>query len=72
MDFVFDPFDNTRLVVGKASIYCMGCVMQQGMTSFVIAVHSIACDDAKIKVWRIPSGGLTETLTEPEFLLIGL
>ena len=30
-----------------------------------------ACDDARIRVWDIPEGGLTETLTEPEFFLIG-
>jgi len=45
MDFVFDPFNNRRLVV--------------------------ACDDARIRVWNIPEGGLTDTLTEPEFFLIG-
>ena len=38
MDFVWDPFDNSRLCV--------------------------ACDDAKIRVWQIPAGGLQETLTD--------
>uniref|UniRef100_A0A673NA66 Coronin n=1 Tax=Sinocyclocheilus rhinocerous TaxID=307959 RepID=A0A673NA66_9TELE len=28
-------------------------------------------DDAKIRVWQIPKGGLTETLTEPECVLRG-
>ena len=31
-----------------------------------------ACDDARIRVWRIPEGGLTTTLTEPEAMLIGV
>lgn len=30
-----------------------------------------ACDDAKIRVWNIPEGGLTESLTEPESCLVG-
>nr|XP_055050873.1 coronin-7 [Misgurnus anguillicaudatus] len=31
----------------------------------------VAGDDAKIRVWRIPKGGLKETLTEPECVLRG-
>ncbi|KAM6913724.1 coronin-7 [Lycodopsis pacificus] len=31
----------------------------------------VAGDDAKIRVWQVPEGGLTETLTEPEVLLQG-
>uniref|UniRef100_A0A8C1BVN5 Coronin n=1 Tax=Cyprinus carpio carpio TaxID=630221 RepID=A0A8C1BVN5_CYPCA len=31
----------------------------------------VAGDDAKIRVWQIPKGGLTETLTEPECVLRG-
>lgn len=31
----------------------------------------VACEDARIRVWNIPEGGLTTTLTEPEFFLIG-
>ena len=34
--------------------------------------HFIACDDARIKVWDIPNGGLTETLTQPKFSLTGM
>lgn len=30
-----------------------------------------AGDDAKIRVWRVPEGGLKETLTEPELILQG-
>ncbi|XP_016381271.1 coronin-7-like [Sinocyclocheilus rhinocerous] len=40
-----------------------------------IAVFECVClkagDDAKIRVWQIPKGGLTETLTEPECVLRG-
>uniref|UniRef100_A0A673N6N4 Coronin n=1 Tax=Sinocyclocheilus rhinocerous TaxID=307959 RepID=A0A673N6N4_9TELE len=32
---------------------------------------AISGDDAKIRVWQIPKGGLTETLTEPECVLRG-
>ncbi|KAK9535091.1 hypothetical protein VZT92_007493 [Zoarces viviparus] len=31
----------------------------------------VAGDDAKIRVWQVPEGGLKETLTEPEVLLQG-
>ena len=30
-----------------------------------------ACDDARIRIWDIPEGGLKETITEPSFSLIG-
>lgn len=30
-----------------------------------------AGDDAKIRVWQVPKGGLTEILTEPELILQG-
>uniref|UniRef100_A0A671YFK9 Coronin n=1 Tax=Sparus aurata TaxID=8175 RepID=A0A671YFK9_SPAAU len=32
---------------------------------------AVAGDDAKIRVWQVPEGGLTETLTEPEVILQG-
>lgn len=44
-DFVFDPFDDHRLVVG--------------------------CDDAKIRIWNIPKGGLTETTDNASGFLRG-
>ncbi|XP_062874509.1 coronin-7 [Trichomycterus rosablanca] len=31
----------------------------------------VAGDDAKIRVWKVPKGGLVETLTEPECVLQG-
>ncbi len=31
----------------------------------------LACDDAYIRVWQVPDGGLTETLTEPLVKLKG-
>lgn len=30
-----------------------------------------AGDDAKIRVWRVPEGGLQEMMTEPEMILQG-
>ena len=32
----------------------------------------VACDDAKIKVWNIPEGERSETLTEPDGILRGM
>uniref|UniRef100_A0A8C5BNI5 Coronin n=1 Tax=Gadus morhua TaxID=8049 RepID=A0A8C5BNI5_GADMO len=32
---------------------------------------AVAGEDAKIRVWTVPEGGLTETLTEPDLLLQG-
>ncbi|XP_030592272.1 coronin-7-like isoform X1 [Archocentrus centrarchus] len=32
---------------------------------------AVAGDDAKIRVWRVPEGGLKETLTEPEIIMQG-
>ncbi|XP_072299410.1 coronin-7-like isoform X1 [Eucyclogobius newberryi] len=32
---------------------------------------AVAGDDAKIRVWQVPEGGLVETLTEPELILQG-
>ena len=32
----------------------------------------VACDDAKIKVWNIPEGEWSETLTEPDDILRGM
>ena len=37
--------------------------------SFSVCVT--AGEDAKIRVWQVPEGGLTETLTEPECILQG-
>lgn len=33
---------------------------------------SQAGDDAKIRVWQVPEGGLQETITEPEMILKGV
>ncbi|XP_034047077.1 coronin-7 isoform X1 [Thalassophryne amazonica] len=32
---------------------------------------AVAGEDAKIRVWQVPKGGLTETLTEPDIILQG-
>ncbi|XP_059140103.1 coronin-7-like [Physella acuta] len=45
VDFAWDPFDDSRLVV--------------------------VTDNAKVNVWRIPEGGITENLEEPEFSMKG-
>ena len=34
-------------------------------------VSSTACDDARIRIWNVPDGGLKETCTEAQFSLIG-
>lgn len=31
----------------------------------------VGCDDAKVRVWDIPEGGLVETLNEPTLVLAG-
>lgn len=36
-----------------------------------VSLTVLAGDDAKIRVWRVPEGGLTETLTEPALILQG-
>ncbi len=51
---------------------------RKAFTHFIPAIFTVfsleiaACDDAKIRVWRVPDGGLTETLTEPESYLKGI
>lgn len=36
-----------------------------------ICLCVLAGDDAKIRVWQVPEGGLKETLTEPELVMQG-
>ena len=69
MDFVFDPFDNNCLVVGKSLILVF---VNLPTLDHVIVCVCAACEDARIKVWTIPKEGLTQTLSEPEFCLIGV
>ena len=53
-------------------IYCsLLMIYCQCFTRIYCCVFSLACEDARIRVWTIPGGGLTHTLTEPEFFLIG-
>lgn len=61
MDFAFDPFDTCRIVVCK-----LNCVI---INMIVILLFRSACEDAKLRVWTIPTGGLTEVLTEPKYLI---
>lgn len=41
------------------------------MTSLPPSLFDAAGDDAKIRVWQVPEGGMTDTLTEPELILQG-
>ena len=41
------------------------------MMMMMMALFVKAGDDAKIRMWLVPEGGLTETLTEPECVLQG-
>lgn len=64
MDFAFDPFDSCRLVVGGfANIATFMFFI------FFCCVLLAACEDAKLKLWTIPSEGLRDTLTNPQFLI---
>jgi len=37
----------------------------------MLLVVSLACDDAKIRIWSIPEDGIDGTLTEPSSYLKG-
>jgi len=37
----------------------------------MLLVVCLACDDAKIRIWTIPEGGIDDTLTEPSLYLKG-
>ncbi len=73
MDFSFDPFNSHRLAVG--TFLCLHVLHTHSLTHTHSHSHTrlrdVACDDAKIRVWTIPESGLTKTLTEPDFFLIG-
>ena len=62
LDFAFDPFDKSRMVVGELSI-----LKSYGSSSWYN--HVSACEDAKLRLWTIPIDGLSATLTEPEYLI---
>ena len=71
MDFAFDPFNTHRLVVGGFT-HTHSHTHTYTYVSTCMHVHThTACDDAKIRVWTIPDGGLTKTLTDPDYFLIG-
>lgn len=80
MDFAFDPFNTHRLAVGE--FLYLHHTYTHSHTHTHTHTHTyahtlshshtcVACDDAKIRVWTIPECGLTKTLTEPDFYLIG-
>ena len=59
LDFVFDPFNRNKIVVGEL------CILKAECIPFL---NLIACEDAKLRLWTIPANGLSETLTEPNYL----
>lgn len=70
MDIAFDPFNSRRVVIGMScTTYCYS--FHYPSIVLTMPYYSTACDDAKIRVWTVPDGGLTHTLTEPDFCLIG-
>ena len=72
MDFSFDPFNTHRLAVGLFLYLHLLHTHTHSLThSLTSTCTHAACDDAKIRVWTIPEGGLTKTLTEPDLFLIG-
>lgn len=74
-DLTWDPFDTHRLAVGEwrkhpyvqDSLWKWVCPKK----SVSLSVSAVAGDDAKIRVWQVPEGGLKEILTEPEVVLQG-
>lgn len=73
VDFSWDPFDPHRLAVGKQSHMTQVVVFFAGLLGDLTCDISTqqAGDDAKIRVWRVPEGGLQEIMTEPEIILQG-
>lgn len=41
------------------------------LTCLSLFLCMLAGDDAKIRVWQVPEGGLKETLTEPKIIMQG-
>lgn len=57
-------------------MYCVGVGICSWLCDLTCAslspsLSALAGDDAKIRVWQVPEGGLKETLTEPELILQG-
>lgn len=78
VDFSWDPFDTHRLAVGKQSrltrvffLFCFFASLLSDLMGDISISTQQAGDDAKIRVWRVPEGGLKEMMTEPEIILQG-
>lgn len=78
-DLSWDPFDPQRLAVGTRSDavgtstlpwVAVPRVAAQPL-SLSACVGAAAGEDAKIRLWRVPEGGLQDTLQEPEAVLRG-
>lgn len=41
------------------------------VSEFIFECLYLAGDDAKIRMWQVPEGGLKETLTQPKLILQG-
>lgn len=70
------PLTHTGSLQVRTHTCCVGvgiCSWMSDLTcvSLSPSVSVLAGDDAKIRVWQVPEGGLTETLTEPELILQG-
>ncbi|XP_064481364.1 coronin-7-like isoform X2 [Ornithodoros turicata] len=53
------------------SLICGTSVMDFAWDPFDNNRIAIACDDGRVRIWTVPEGGLTESLTEPDFELKG-
>ncbi|RLV71539.1 hypothetical protein DV515_00017345 [Chloebia gouldiae] len=78
-DLTWDPFDPRRLAVGTCVPALPGRAQRvpqlQGLQITPLTTARpfwcTAGEDARIRLWRIPEGGLRETLQEPEAILRG-
>ncbi len=60
----------TRRLCHRLSSVLVSLMTLPYSKQIVIMSHP-GCDDAQVKIWRIPEGGLTEPLTEPDAKLKG-
>lgn len=73
-DLTWDPFDPRRLAVGTCGGAGRVPQLQACQITTLTTAHPSWCtagEDARIRLWRIPEGGLQETLQEPEAILRG-
>ncbi|CAC5407998.1 CORO7 [Mytilus coruscus] len=75
-DYVWDPFNDNRLAVYPPDTGTPVLQHKSKATDYVWDPFNdnrlaVSCDDAKVWIWNIPEGGLTETVTEPSMYLRG-